>query len=97
VPGDAVPCALRAYVAFYVTSERPLRYFPSKTQFELFLLGELFSAGCCTGSYRTAPSSVPQALPGASFGKSVLSAAKIALAFSIACLALASEASATPP
>ena len=53
-----------------------------------------FFAGCGTGSNGAAPGGVFQAAPS---GKSVLSAAKIALAFSIAFFALASEASATPP
>ena len=55
------------------------------------------TARSCVGSHRVAPSSVHQELPTASSGKSALSAAKIALAFSIAFVALASEASATPP
>jgi hypothetical protein len=53
VPRPARPCALRAYVAFYVTSEPPLRYFPSKTQFKLFLVGELlWHRQACAGTYR---------------------------------------------
>ena len=41
LPGGAIPCALRAYVAFYVTFEPTLRYSSRKQQFKLFLLGEL--------------------------------------------------------
>ena len=41
MPRPARPCALRAYVAFYVTFEPALRYSPRKQQFKLVLLGEL--------------------------------------------------------
>ena len=56
-----------------------------------------FFAGCRTGSHGAAPSSIDHAWPSASFGNRGFSAARIALAFSIAFLALANEASATPP
>ena len=41
MPRSARPCARRAYVAFYVTSEPALRYSSRKQQFTLILLGEL--------------------------------------------------------
>ena len=56
-----------------------------------------FFAECRTGSHGAALSSVRQTLPAASSGIKGSSAARIALAFSIAFFALANEASATPP
>jgi hypothetical protein len=48
MPGGAVPCTIRADVAFYVTFGLFLRHSPRKQQFTLFLLGELSSQGIAT-------------------------------------------------
>ena len=56
-----------------------------------------FFAGCRAGSHGAAPSSVHQALPTASSGNKGSIAARIARPFSMAFVALASDASATPP
>ena len=55
-----------------------------------------FFAGCRTGSHGAALSSVHQTLPAASSGNKGSSAARIARAFSMAFVALASDASAMP-
>ena len=77
MPRPASPCALRAYVAFYVTFEPALRYSPRKQQFELVLLGELSWQGGRNGSRRVASGDVHQALSIAPSGSRGLSATKM--------------------
>lgn len=79
------------------SSSAPRLLVPAENHFVLDPTRGAFFAGCRTGSHGAAPSSVHQALPIASSGNKGSIAARIARAFSIAFVALASDASATPP